>query len=223
MARGIGHALHLVLMGAALAVHPAGFLEVVVDVGATGLEFAQVGFGLSGSLVGLAQSGDLLAQPIEFLLRGQGGQALITQLLVALDQLVGQGLQLFPALGLLGGGCITAGQELSVEADAPHPLSISAVGECKPAQDLEQLAGCQHRVAGADWIAAMDGLVAEVFEQAEATHLVASQIAEDPRKHQVRQGLGGNRPLKLPIVVVHPLHQQLNGAAGVEAGSAGIT
>ncbi len=129
---------------------------------------------------------------------------------------------MFAALGLLGGGCITTGQQISVEAEAPHPLRITAVGECKPAQHLEQLAGSQHGVAGADWIAAMDGLVAEVFEQAEATHLVASQTTEHPRIHQIRQGLGGHGPLQLPIVVVDPLHQQLDGAAGVEAGSAGI-
>ena len=60
-------------MGAALAMHPAGFLEVVVDVGASSLEFAQVGFGLGSRFVGLAQGGDLLAQAIQFFLGSKGG------------------------------------------------------------------------------------------------------------------------------------------------------
>ena len=101
-------------------------------------------------------------------------------------------------------------------------MGITAIGERKPAQHLEQLPGSQYSIARADRIAAMHGFVAEVFEQAEATHLVAGHVAEHPRIHQIRQGLGGNRPLQLPIVVVHPLHQQLDGAAGVEAGGAGI-
>ena len=67
----------------------------------------------------------------------------------------------------------------------------------------------------------MHGLVAEILEQAEAPHLLAGQVAEDPCEHQIRQGLGGEWPLQLGIVVVHPLHEQLDGAAGVEAAVRG--
>jgi hypothetical protein len=147
---------------------------------------------------------------------------LIAQLAIALRQLLGQGLQLLPALALLGGGGVTAGQEIGVEAASLHPLGIVAVGEGKPAQHLKQLAGGGHRVPDSDRIGAMHGLVAEILEQAEAAHLLAGQVAENPRVDQLRQGLGGAWPLQLPIVLIHPLHQQLNGAAGVEAGGAGI-
>jgi hypothetical protein len=41
----------------------------------------------------------------------------------------------------------------------------------------------------------MDGFVAEVLEQAKATHLFAGHVAEDPRIHQIRQGLSGHGPL----------------------------
>ena len=68
----------------------------------------------------------------------------------------------------------------------------------------------------------MHGPVAEILEQAEAPHLLTGQVAEDPCVHQIRQGLGGKRPLQLGIVVVHPRHEQLDGAAGVEAGGARI-
>ena len=68
----------------------------------------------------------------------------------------------------------------------------------------------------------MHGPVAEILEQAEAPHLLTGQVAEGSGVHQIRQGLGGKRPLQLGIVVVHPRHEQLDGAAGVEAGGARI-
>jgi hypothetical protein len=60
------------LMGAALAMHPAGFFEVVVDVAAARVELVQVGLRLCGGLVGLPQGGDLLAQAIQFFLGRKG-------------------------------------------------------------------------------------------------------------------------------------------------------
>ena len=72
-ASGIGHALNLMLMGAALAVIPAGLFEVVIDVPAAGFELAEIGFGLGGGFIGLTQGGDLLAQAIQFLPGGKGG------------------------------------------------------------------------------------------------------------------------------------------------------
>jgi hypothetical protein len=68
----------------------------------------------------------------------------------------------------------------------------------------------------------MHGLVAETLQQAEASHLLAGQVAEGAGAHQIRQSPGGKGPLQLGIVVVHPLHEQLDGAAGVEAGGARI-
>ena len=204
-AGGIGHALHLVLVGAAVAMHPTGFLEVVIDV-AAGVDLQESGVRLGGGLVGPAQGGDLLAQAIQFLLGSDDCQTLIPQLGIALLQLLGQGLQVLPALGLLGSGGIPAGQEIGIEAAAPHTLLIAAVGECKPAQHLEQLPGSQDGVAGADWIAAMHGLVAEILEQPEAAHLLAGQVAENSGIHQIRQRLGGAWPLQLRVVLVNPLH-----------------
>lgn len=101
-------------------------------------------------------------------------------------------------------------------------MLIAAIAEGKPAQHLEQLPGGRHRIPDPDRIGAMHGLVAEILEQSEAAHLLTGQVAEDPRIHQIRQRLGGAWPLQLGIVVVDPLHQQLDRAAGVEAGGAGI-
>ena len=147
---------------------------------------------------------------------------MIAQLAVALRQLLGQGLQLLAALGLLGCGGITAGQEISVEAAALHALRIAAVAEGKPAQYLKQFPCGGHRVSDSDRIGAMHGLIAEILEQSEAAHLLAGQVAENSGVHQLRQGLGGDWPFQLEIVVVDPLHQQLDRTAGVEAGGAGV-
>jgi len=70
-----------------------------------------------------------------------------------------------------------------------------------------------------DWIGAMHGLVAEILEQSEAAHLFAGQVAENSGVHQIRQRLGGVWPLPLGIVVVDPLHQQLDRAAGAADGA----
>jgi hypothetical protein len=76
----------------------------VVDVPRAHRGFGQLGVGLGGGFVGLAQGGDLLAQAVEFLLGGEGGEPLLAELAIALGELVGEGLQLLAALGLLGGG-----------------------------------------------------------------------------------------------------------------------
>ena len=78
-------------MGTALAEAPAGLLQVVVDVGLAGGELGQVFFWPCGGLVGLAQGGDLRPQPFQFLLGGDGDQALVA------------------GLALLGGGRFLAG------------------------------------------------------------------------------------------------------------------
>ena len=218
----IGHALHLVLMGAALAVLPARFLQIQVDVAAARLELADLLLRLGGRLVGLTQGGDFGAQAVHLLLGGQCHQPLIAQLVVPLGQLLGEGFQLFPGLGLLDGGGIPRRQPLLIEAQALDSGGIQPVGEGQPAQHLKQFGGGEYGITGADRIAAVHGLVAEILEQPEAVHLPLGQIAEAGGKNQISEAAVAEGLLQLAVVFIHPLHQQLNRAAGVEAGGAGI-
>jgi hypothetical protein len=66
------------------------------------------------------------------------------------------------------------------------------------------------------------GLVAEILEQPEAAHLLAGQIRKAAGEDQIGQGGVAIGPLQLGVVVVSPLHQQLDRAAGVEAGGARV-
>ena len=88
---------------------------------------------------------------------------------------------------------------------------------------LKQLTGGQNSIARPDRLGAVHSLLAQILEQAEAAALIAGNVAEVTAIDQIGQYAVAKRALQLRVVVVDPLHQQLNGAAGVEAGRAWIT
>jgi hypothetical protein len=67
-----------------------------------------------------------------------------------------------------------------------------------------------------------EGGLALIAQLAVALRQLLGQVAENSGVHQIRQGLGRHWPLQLEIVLVDPLHQQLDRAAGVEAGGARV-
>ena len=88
---------------------------------------------------------------------------------------------------------------------------------------MEQLTGDRHGGRHSHRLGTVDGLVTQVLDQLNATQrLHAHEIAEVVGMDQLGEARFSPRPLQLGIVVVHPLHQQLDRAAGVEAGGAGI-
>jgi hypothetical protein len=145
------------------------------------------------------------------------------QLSIPLGELVGELLQLFAGLVGRCGPLLRLGQQGLVEACGPGRLAIPAVGEGQPAQHMEQLTGDQRGGGHTHRLSAMHGLVPPVLDELEAAQrLLANEITELVGMHHLRQARFSPGPLQLSVVLVDPLHQPLERAAGVEAGGTGI-
>ena len=210
-------------MGAALAMHPAGFFEVEIDVEPAGFKLGGVDLGLVLRLPGLALSSDLLTQALQLLLGSFAGFRGFAQLTIPFGELMGKFLQLFTCGAGRCGRLRQHGQQRLIETGGPSGVAIPAVGEGKPAQHMKQLTGDEHRGRHAHRLSAVHRLIAAVLDELDATQrLFANEMAKVKGMDQLREAWFSPGSLQLGIVLIHPLHQQLDGAAGVEAGGAGI-